>query len=262
MKIEYKLDAFEGPLDLLLHLIEKNKVSIYDIPIVEITDQYLECVNNAEVDDLDVMSEFLVMAATLLSIKSRMLLPKPENPEEEVEDPREELVEKLLEYKMYKYISYELKDKEIDAGKALYKKPNIPKEVLDYEAPIDYDSLLDGVTLSKLNEIFTMVMQRNLDKIDPIRSNFGNIEQEEFNLTEKMNDVKAYVIKNKTCSFKKMLEGNHTKMNMIVSFLVILEMMKVGFITTTQDGVGEDIIITMTDLGEKALESLELTSIG
>ena len=106
MEISYKLDNFEGPLDLLLHLIEKNKVSIYDIPIVLITEQYLEYVNQMDHEDLDVVSDFLVMAATLLDIKSRMLLPKVEKEEEEdEEDPRAELVRRLLEYKMYKYMA-------------------------------------------------------------------------------------------------------------------------------------------------------------
>ena len=99
MGIPVKLQVFEGPLDLLLHLIDKNKVNIYDIPIVEITRQYLEYVNEMDRQDLDVVSEFLVMAATLLDIKSRMLLPKEEKENEEEEDPRDELVQKLLEYK-------------------------------------------------------------------------------------------------------------------------------------------------------------------
>ena len=108
--ISYKLDKFEGPLDLLLHLIEKNKVSIYDIPIAEITDQYLEYVSHMEEESLDVISEFLVMAATLLDIKARMLLPREVNEEGEEEDPRAELAARLLEYKMYKCMSVELKD--------------------------------------------------------------------------------------------------------------------------------------------------------
>ena len=107
MAIPVKLPVFEGPLDLLLHLIDKNKIDIYDIPIVEITDQYLEYIHQMEREDLDIMSEFMVMAATLLDIKCRMLLPKEVNEEGEEEDPRAELVQQLLEYKMYKYMSYE-----------------------------------------------------------------------------------------------------------------------------------------------------------
>lgn len=120
--IDVKLNVFEGPLDLLLHLIEKNKVNIYDIPIVTITEQYLEYVNNMEEEDLDVMSEFLVMAATLIKIKSRMLLPKDEETEEDEEDPREELVRRLLEYKIYKYAAGELKDLELEGNKAFSRR--------------------------------------------------------------------------------------------------------------------------------------------
>ena len=113
MEMTVKLQVFEGPLDLLLHLLEKNKVNIYDIPIVEITNQYMEYIAEMKRQDLNVVSEFLVMAATLLDIKCKMLLPKEVNEEGEEEDPREELVQKLLEYKMYKYMSYELKDREL-----------------------------------------------------------------------------------------------------------------------------------------------------
>ena len=115
MAIPVKLEAFEGPLDLLLHLIEKNKIDIYDIPIVEITEQYLEYIKQMDTEDMNVMSEFLVMAATLIDIKCRMLLPKEVNEDGEEEDPRAELVQKLLEYKMYKYMSFELKDRQVDA---------------------------------------------------------------------------------------------------------------------------------------------------
>ncbi|HNU80906.1 MAG TPA: segregation/condensation protein A, partial [Bacillota bacterium] len=113
MAINVKLEAFEGPLDLLLHLIEKAEVDIYDIPIAEITDQYLHYINMMEIHDLEVSSEFIVMAATLLEIKSKMLLPKPKKEENITDeaDPREELVLKLIEYKKYKEASLDLKDK-------------------------------------------------------------------------------------------------------------------------------------------------------
>lgn len=133
MGIAVKLQAFEGPLDLLLHLIEKNKVSIYDIPIAEITDQYMAYLHEMKKQDLGVMSEFLLMAATLLDIKSRMLLPKEVNEEGEEEDPRQELVQQLLEYKMYKYISYELKERRQDASQVLYHKQDLPEEVKAYK---------------------------------------------------------------------------------------------------------------------------------
>ena len=117
VSIPVKIQVFEGPLDLLLHLIEKNKLNIYDIPIVDITDQYVAYVEQMEEENLDVVSEFLIMAATLIEIKSRMLLPKEEKEEEE--DPREELVRRLLEYKVYKYAAGELDKMRLSAKYAL-----------------------------------------------------------------------------------------------------------------------------------------------
>ena len=205
MAIPVKLEVFEGPLDLLLHLIDKNKIDIYDIPIVTITDQYLEYVNAMGREDLNVVSEFLVMAATLIDIKSKMLLPREINEDGEEEDPRDELVNKLLEYKMYKYMSLELRDRELDAGRSLYKRPTVPEEVLKYEAPIDLDAILKDVTLIKLNEIFRAVMKRQEDKVDPIRSKFGNIEKEEVSLTDKMAYLRDYACEHKRFSFKQLL---------------------------------------------------------
>ena len=154
MGIPVKLQVFEGPLDLLLHLIDKNKIDIYDIPIVEITNQYMDYIKAMEREDLNVMSEFLVMAATLLDIKARMLLPREVSEEGEEEDPRAELVERLLEYKTYKYMSLELKDMEVDADKVFYKAPTIPREVERYEEPVDLDGLnyLAGKTMDFVNK--------------------------------------------------------------------------------------------------------------
>ena len=257
MGIPVKLEVFEGPLDLLLHLIDKNKINIYDIPIVEITDQYLEYVNNMSKQDLNVVSEFLVMAATLLDIKSKMLLPKQVNEDGEEEDPREELVQKLLEYKMFKYMSYELRDKEQDAIRSLYKKPTIPEEVAMYEAPIDFDKLLEDVTLKKLNDTFNMVMQKQVDKIDPVRSKFGKIEKEEVNVAEMMDYVKKYIMNHKTFSFREMLENQSSKIRIIVLFLAILELIKIGVVTIVQEEIFDDIHITACDdLDEKSFEGI------
>lgn len=247
MGIPVKLQVFEGPLDLLLHLIDKNKVNIYDIPIVEITEQYLEYVNNMDRQDLNVVSEFLVMAATLIDIKSRMLLPKEVNEEDEEEDPRDELVQKLLEYKMYKYMSYELKDRELDAGRAVYKKPSVPEEVLKYQKPVDLDELLADITLSKLNSIFKQVMDRQIDKVDPIRSKFGKIEKEEVALPDKMEFIKQYARENKKFSFRQLLLEQKSKMHVIVSFLAILELMKIGFINIVQENIFDDILISCNE---------------
>ena len=258
MSISYKLEQFEGPLDLLLHLIEKNKVSIYDIPIAEITDQYLEYVSQMEREDLNVVSEFLVMAATLLDIKSRMLLPAEVNEEGEEEDPRAELVERLLEYKMYKYMAFELKDRELDAEKVFYKNPTIPKEVARYEPPVDLDKLLDGLTLAKLQRIFESVMKRREDKVDPIRSNFGTIRQEPVSLEEKITSVRDYARKHRRFSFRAMLERQGDKLEVVVTFLAVLELMKIGKIHLTQEHLFDDMEIeTLEEEGNEEELNLE-----
>lgn len=244
MAISIKLEVFEGPLDLLLHLIEKNKIDIYDIPIVTVTEQYLAYIKQMETEDMNVMSEFLVMAATLLDIKCRMLLPKEVNEEGEEEDPRAELVQKLLEYKMYKYMSFELRDRQVDAAKTWYKSPMLPKEVEDYRYPIDYEELLGDVNLTKLHEIFKSVMRRQEDKIDPIRSQFGKIEKDEINLEEKQGYIEEFVKNHKRFSFRRLLEKQGSKMEVIVTFLAVLEMMKQGMISIEQDEAFSDIVIT------------------
>jgi len=247
MELEVKLQAFEGPLDLLLHLIEKNKVDIYDIPIVEITEQYLDYVSKMPKDDLDLASEFLVMAATLIDIKSRMLLPKVIDENGEEIDPRAELVEKLIEYKMYKYAAVELRDMQVYAGKSMYKQPTVPEEVSKYEPPVNLDSLLADVDLNKLNDIFQMVLKRQVDKIDPVRSKFGKIEMEEVSLPDKITYVSTTVKKRKKCKFKQLLEEAHSKVEVIVSFLAILELIKVGEIEVRQDETFGEIYIDSTE---------------
>lgn len=244
MGIQVKLEVFDGPLDLLLHLIEKNKVDIFDIPIVLITEQYLAYVSHMDTKDMDVMSEFLVMAATLVRIKSKMLLPVEETEDEEEEDPRQELVERLLEYKMYKYASFELKDRQLDAGKVFYKEPSIPDEIKNYKDEVDYEELLSDVTLRKLQDIFDSVMQKQVDKIDPIRSNFGEIEKEEINIEDHMIFLEEYAMLHGTFSFRKVLENGSGKSYVIVTFLGILEMMKTGKVTIEQDKLFDDIQIT------------------
>lgn len=244
MAIPVKLQVFEGPLDLLLHLIDKNKVNIYDIPIVLITEQYLEYVRSMDRTDLNVVSEFLVMAATLLDIKSKMLLPAEVNEEGEVEDPRAELVAKLLEYKMYKYMAYELKDKQVDAMRSLYKKSTLPPEVENYREPVDVNQIVSDITLKRLNDIFNEVMKRQEYKVDKVRSNFGKIEKEEVNLLEKIDYVKEYARNNRSFSFRHLLMQSASKMQVVVTFLAILELMKTSFIKVEQDGTFGEIMIT------------------
>lgn len=243
MDLNFKLQQFEGPLDLLLHLIDKNKMDIFDIPIVEITAQYMEYIRAMKEANLDVMSEFLVMAATLLKIKSKMLLPIEETEDEEEEDPRAELVKQLLEYKMYKCISYELRDRQVDANNVYFKVPTIPDEVSKYEKPVDLEELMSDITLTKLNAIFNSVIKRQENRVDPVRSKFGKIEKEEVSLDDKMNYMLEFARNNRNFSFRQLLEGQRSKMDTIVTFLVILEMMKAGQIYIVQENTFDDIKI-------------------
>lgn len=245
MGIPVKLQVFEGPLDLLLHLIDKNKIDIYDIPIVEITNQYMEYIKAMEKEDLNVMSEFLVMAATLLDIKCKMLLPKEVNEDGEEEDPRQELVEQLLEYKMYKYMSYELKDRELESERVMYKTPTIPQEVMEYEQPVNLDELLEDLTLQKLNHIFKEVMKRQADKIDPVRSKFGKIEKEEVTVSDKLVFVTDYAREHKKFSFRTLLTKQSSKTQIVVTFLALLQLMKEGVLyIEPQEQPFDDIRIT------------------
>lgn len=243
MGIPVKLQVFEGPLDLLLHLIDKNKIDIYDIPIVEITGQYMAYIKEMEKEDLNIMSEFLVMAATLLDIKCKMLLPKELNEEGEEEDPRQELVEQLLEYKMYKYMSYQLKDRQVDGERSLYKAPTIPEEILEYVQPVDMDELLGDLTLVKLNRIFKDVMKRQADKIDPVRSKFGRLEKEEVTLPEKLIYVMEYAASHTRFGFRELLEKQCSKVQVVVTFLAVLQLMKEGAVSIVQEQPFDDILI-------------------
>ncbi len=243
MDMTFRLQVFEGPLDLLLHLLEKNKVNIYDIPIAEITNQYLEYIAEMKRQDLNIVSEFLVMAATLIDIKSRMLLPAKETEEEEAEDPRAELVQQLLEYKMYKCMASELRDRQVDAERVLFRAQALPPEVADYEPPVDLDELVQGVTLAKLNEIFRSVMKKQVDRTDPVRSKFGRIEKEEVSLSEKMTYLEQYSAAHHRFSFRNLLAAQAGKMEVIVMFLAVLEMMKLGKICIFQERTFDEIQI-------------------
>lgn len=256
MAISVKLQVFEGPLDLLLHLIDVNKIDIYDIPISLITDQYLSYIEELQNQDMDVMSEFLVMAATLLRIKSKMLLPVEKGPEDEEGDgdPRTELVARLLEYKMYKYAASELKDLELDASKSMYKGKTIPTDLVYEEPPVDLDELVGDMDIKKLHEIFKRIMKRQTDKIDPIRSKYGKIEQEEINLSDKITEIHKRGRQTGRLSFMKMLSEHPTRLNAVMTFLAILELMKSGRIKVSQEELFDDIVIDYieSEPGEEA----------
>lgn len=244
MGIPVKLDVFDGPLDLLLHLIEKNKIDIFDIPIVEITEQYMDIISQMENKDMDIMSEFLVMAATLLKIKSKMLLPAPVDDSGEETDPREELVERLLEYKKYKYASLGIKDLQSGAARQLFKGKTLPEEIASYKQEVNTSELLSGITLSRLKQVFDSVMKKQIDKIDPVRSKFGEIKKEAVSVEQRMVYIEEYASVHGSFSFRAMLEEDAGKTVVIVTFLGILELMKAGKLEIVQENIFDDIWIT------------------
>ncbi len=243
MVLSVKLDNFEGPLDLLLHLIDKNKLNIYDIPIVVVTRQYLDHIRRMEIGQMEVMSEFIEMAAILINIKSKMLLPKYEEEEEEVEDPRAVLVQRLLEYRKYKMISMDLKERHNHADKMLFKEASLPEEVRNYTQAPDTAALLETIEFGKLYQVFQSVLKRNEDKVDVVRSRFGDIKKEAFTVQDKIEQLLNLRENYSSLSFADLLDNLSTKVEMIVTFLAVLELMKMGSIRVIQTEVFDDLII-------------------
>ncbi|SDY49285.1 condensin subunit ScpA [Proteiniborus ethanoligenes] len=248
--MEYKvvLEAFEGPLDLLMHLIEKEKVDIYDIPIAKIADQYIEYIKDIQSVDLDMASEFLVMAATLLEIKSKMLLPvsNAENEKEEIEegDPREELVMRLLEYKKYKLAAENLKLKGDIQSKIFFKQ----KEELD-EFMVQDSFELEEIDFRELLLAYSNIINRYLE--DSSENELTEIEREELTIDECMNDLILIIKSKKEVKFNELFSENMTRTRIVVMFLSILELMKIKAIKVFQENNFSDILIKIKESKEK-----------
>ncbi|MBQ6550558.1 MAG: segregation/condensation protein A [Lachnospiraceae bacterium] len=258
MSIEVKLSAFEGPLDLLLLLIEKNKVDIYDIPIVTITDQYMEYVNSLPGDDLDLLSDFLLLASTLLDIKARMLLPKEEDENGEEIDPRSELVERLIEYKEFKKISEELREIYGEEEQPFFRDPSFPEEVLRYRPPIDFDALFSGITGEELREAFRTVLLREREKVDPEKSRFGTIKKDPVRLADKVRLIKRISEKKGKFTFKELFEDAHTRSDVVVTFIACLELVRIGYLKVKQRKTFSDIRLEWDPDSEAELTNEDL----
>ena len=215
-QVTIRLDAFEGPMDLLYHLIEKNEIDIYDIPIASLTDQYLAYLDAAEDRNMDGMSEFLVMAATLLEIKSKLLLPKPKKEaEEEGPDPRAELVERLLEYKKIKGVTAEWKARAEEAARLLYKPADKAIAKLRREEDQPLGDFLMGVTMEDLYLAFQEVMQRKESKVDHVRSSFRAVERDLFTIQDKMDYIRDLLILQPQITFFGIFRRKSRKMEKV-----------------------------------------------
>lgn len=214
MSYKLKLGKFEGPLDLLLHLIKVNEVDIYDIPIASIADQYVEYLEMMKELDLEVASEFLVMAATLMEIKSRMLLPSPPEEEEIEDDPRFELIEQILEYKKYKELSGHLEKRaEAESG---YFQREFREEIDTNEQEPVFE-----VSLFELLQAFQRVLEYATD--EPFRE----ITLEETSVEEMMNDVRALLKQKDNLLLEEIFQGRpKSKVALITTFLALLELIR------------------------------------
>lgn len=237
-KYAIKIENFEGPLDLLCHLIEINKMNIYDIHLNEITDQYIQYLNQMEEMNLEIASEFVVMASTLLYLKSKKLLPKQEEEEEELTE--EELIRRIIEYKKFKEISKVLKQNYMQNGNRYYKNQEnieLPKQKLEK----DYDNTI-------IPNIYSELIERNRVKIN---QNAKNIEKialvENYTVASKVKEMFKVLVKQKRFVFNKLFSLNkHNKQEVVTAFSGLLEMSRRKKVETTQEELFGDITVEKT----------------
>ena len=256
MAYNLKLTMFEGPFDLLFHLLDKNEIDIYDIPIAKITEQYVEHINQMQLLDLEVTSEFLVMAAKLLSIKAKMLLPKPPKVEEDSNleeiDPREELVLRLLEYKRYKKVSEILKNREISQGQ-IYTRPNEEDMFIELFKEVNP---LKGVEIKDLLFALKDVLNRVVEEDIP-----PEIPKEDFTLRDKMGLIlRRLIFQQNGMPFKDIFNQQTTKIEVIVTFLALLELIKLKKVLIRQSSIFGQI--TLYSRREENLEKEGVTEDG
>jgi segregation and condensation protein A len=238
MPYSVKLEIFEGPFDLLYHLIEKNEVDIYDIPIADITRQYLEYIDELRFFDIEVASEFLVMAATLLYIKSKMLLPN-ENEKEQGEDadPRQQLVERLIEYKKYKDVTGEFKKREEHFQKRLFR------ETSQAEFYIERDPVVLDIGISDLCRAFAEAMKKYKDLYNSDYDLKKSLEKERVSVADRINHIRNVIMQEGHVTFDRLFEDCPTRENVVATFLAVLELIKDRKVKIEQDSNFGDIII-------------------
>jgi segregation and condensation protein A len=229
--VTFKLPRFEGPLDLLLHLIKRDEIDIHDIPIARITQQYLQYIELMRLLDLDVAGEFLVMAATLMRIKAKMLLPLPSSREEEDEgDPREELVQRLLEYRLYKEASEGLQSRE-GVRRSQHERGQVPSE--DDAGPLP----LAPATLFDLIGALQRVMARTPERV------VYSVQTEAYDVEDKMSLIARTVAEDGRLLFSEVMRRATARMEIIVCFMALLELIKLGTVRCVQDANFDDILI-------------------
>lgn len=237
--MKVKIDAFEGPLDLLLHLIQKAEVDIYDISVSEITDQYVAFIRDMQQFELDIASEFLVMASTLLSMKSKMLLPKPEvlfdeSELEEELDPREELIRRLLEYKRYKDVADTLREQEVKRSLLYTRAADDLSPYMEQEEvnPVQNVSLFD------LLDAFQLALKKTDEK--PMTT----VHRDEISIDDRMKEMLGYLREHGRIGFQTLFQQSRAKYDIVVTFLALLELMKNHQVRCVQFQLFDEIWIT------------------
>jgi len=235
MNYKIRLEMFEGPLDLLLYLVKKDHLNIYDIPIAKVTQQYLEYINLMQLLDLNIVGEFLVMAATLMQIKSKMLLPAEELAVlEEEADPRAELVKRLLEYEKFKQIAENLKLREI-SQQEVFKRPKT--EISSDVKALDKPSTYFEASIFDLINAFSQALK------DIPREVFYEVIKDQYTVEQKVHDILHLLLVQTEIKLSELFSKTKSKLEIIVIFLAILELAKMKEIIAHQDSEFQDIII-------------------
>lgn len=232
MNLDLKINEFEGPLDLLLHLIKENKMDIFDIQIEKIAEQYFDYIKKQESMNLEVDSEYLVLASELIEIKSKLLLPREEKEEQEEIDPREELINRLLEYETYKEISKTLKEKEQIRMEIYTKAPSDIKNYVEESTNVNMD-----ISLDDLVDAFQKFLERQ-KKSRPLAT---KVTENEITVSSRRKDIKIMLKREKKMSFFKMFPV-FSRDYVVATFLAVLEMVKSKEIIITQNDTFDDII--------------------
>ena len=242
MVYKVKLDVFEGPFDLLVYLIENAEMSIYDIQVAEITKQYIEYVERMKRIDANLAGEFMVLAATLIEIKSKMLLPRrvSEDGQELMEDPRSELVQKLLEYKQYKLVAAFLEEQE-ERMQRIHTKPQEDLSVYTNEPDIYLN--LDLVAFVKEFKLF---LERK-KTLEEVRERYRIIERQRMTIEDRIEQIKHLFIRKKRLKFSELLGGERTRQNVVLTFLSMLELIRQKAVKVRQNANFGEIVITVNE---------------
>ena len=246
MNYKVKLDIFEGPFDLLVYLIERSKMSVYDIKISEITTQYIDYVKKMQDLDIELAQDFMVLAAELIQIKTRMLLPSEKRKEDGdvlVEDPRTDLVQRILEYKQFKEMGYFLADQE-EITSHIHAKP--AEDLSSYEG--EPEEIIKGSLTEFAQAFMEFIIKKQ--RIEEMHKIYERIERQKMSMENRIRQVSEVLTKKKKVSFSELIEGDHTHFNKVITFMSILELLRERSIIAEQKKRYGDIIITKTEVSD------------